>query len=366
MEQKWLKLALAGGAFAMSAMAYAETSVTLYGVVDEGISYTQVRGGSGKRSRFGLSNGLASGSLWGLKGTEDLGDGLQATFQLESGFDARTGYSQQDDRLFGRQATVGLRSDSWGRIDLGRQTNIASKYFANVASPFGYNYGQASVGTAFSSANELRYDNMVMYQTPNFSGFQAGIGYSFNASGSQEFRHSGDGEPNTRALTAGVRYDNGPLGAALVYDQFKTADNGPVIGEHGINVRSLDLALSYDFDVVKLYAAYGQTRNGWFSGPNIGDSVPSNMWARSGLRVNSYTVGASVPVTSNGKLMASWTMADPNDDSYTQHVYSLGYDYSLSKRTDLYAMASYAHHVLFQPEGSMKAATAGVGIRHQF
>lgn len=366
MKDQWLKLALAGGAFAMSAMAYAETSVTLYGVIDEGISYTQVRGGDGKRSRFGLSNGLESGSLWGLKGTEDLGDGLQAVFQLESGFDSRTGGVQQNNRLFGRQATVGLRSDSWGRLDLGRQTNIASKYFANVASPFGYNFGQASVGTAFSSADQMRYDNMVMYQTPDYAGFQFGVGYSFNAAGTQQFKYSGEGQPNTRALTAGLRYANGPIGAALVYDQFKTSETGPVSGDPGTNVRSLNAALSYDFDVVKVYAGIGQTRNGWFSGPAIGDSVESNLWARSGLRVNSYTLGASVPVASNGKVMASWTMADPNDDSYTQHVYSLGYTYSLSKRTDLYAMASYAHHVLFQPEGSMKAATAGVGIRHQF
>lgn len=366
MKDKWLKAALAGGAFAVSAIACAETSVTLYGVIDEGIGYTQVRGGNGKRSQLGLINGLESGSLWGLKGVEDLGNGLQADFQLESGFDSRTGGLQQDDRLFGRQATVGLRSDSWGRLDLGRQTNIASKYFANVASPFGYNFGQASVGTAFSSAAQVRYDNMVMYQTPNFSGFQAGVGYSFNADGTQQFRLSGDGQPNTRALTAGLRYSNGPLAAALVYDQFKTNETGPVSGDPGTNVRSLNAAISYDFNIVKLYAAYGQTRNGWYSGPTIADSVESNMWARSGLRVNSYTVGASVPITSNGRLMASWTMADPNDDSYTQHVYSLGYTYSLSKRTDLYAMGSYAHHVLFQPEGSMKAATAGVGIRHQF
>src|SRR5690606_31958272 len=107
------------------------------------------------------------------------------------------------------------------RLDLGRQTNIASKYFADVASPFGASFGQANVGATFGSANTVRWDNMVMYQTPNFSGFQFGVGYSFNTSGSQEWDVDGQDDSNMKGLTTGLRYANGPIGAALTYDQIK-------------------------------------------------------------------------------------------------------------------------------------------------
>src|SRR5690606_32635748 len=129
-------------------------------------------------------NGIQSGNRWGLKGSEDLGNGLRAVFQLESGFNLGTGNSAQGGRLFGRHATVGLAGDSWGQLDFGRQTNIASKYFGSI-DPFGTAFDQANIGGVISAANTARYDNMVMYQTPNFSGFQFGVGYSFNVAGDQ-------------------------------------------------------------------------------------------------------------------------------------------------------------------------------------
>src|SRR5690606_18088941 len=143
---------------------------------------------------------------WGLKGTEDLGQGLKAVFVLENGFDLGNGVAAQGNRMFGRQATVGLKSDAWGQLDFGRQTNIATKYLAGVATPFGTDFSQARTGTTIAAADSVRYDNMVMYQTPNFSGFQFGVGYSFNNNGSQQFKVSGDEEPNNRAWTTGLRY----------------------------------------------------------------------------------------------------------------------------------------------------------------
>src|SRR5690606_18294567 len=98
----------------------------------------------------------------------------------------------------------------------GRQTNIASKYFAGVASPFGTYFGQAAIGSAFSAAGSHRLDNMLMYQTPKFAGFQFGVGYSFNADGAQNVKRSNGENPNVRSWTTGLRYGNGPLAAALV------------------------------------------------------------------------------------------------------------------------------------------------------
>lgn len=120
---------------ALSAAAQAETSVTLYGLIDTGISYTRINGsytdpktgvttGSGV-SRMGATTGTTAGSRWGLRGKEDLGGGLYAMFQLESGFDSRNGSSLQENRLFGREATIGLGSAEWGEFRFDANTTWA-------------------------------------------------------------------------------------------------------------------------------------------------------------------------------------------------------------------------------------------------
>ncbi len=366
--------------------AQAETSVTLYGILDGGINYQQFKGtdaagNSFKATNTGFANGVQSGNRWGLKGSEDLGDGLKAIFVLEGGFNLGTGAQGSSGRIFDRQSTVGLQSDAWGKLELGRQTNIASKYFAGVASPFGYAWGQASVGSAFSSANSVRYDNMIMYQTPNFSGFQFGLGYAFTANGSQQFKVSGNEEPNTRAWTTGLRYANGPIAVALTYDQFKMAETGTnVNGDPGVTGKAWNIGGSYDFEVAKLHLGFGQTRDGWFKSvsalgaydynANHGlNRASSSVDAIEGLKVNSYSVGVSAPIGANGKILAAWNMADPRHDASVagtekQQVYSLGYTYALSKRTNVYALGSYAKHVYFNDD--LKATQFAVGLRHRF
>lgn len=388
MKKTLLAAALMAG---FAGVAHAETSVTLYGILDGGIGYqklkfnealyqTNTNAGDFSQKRTGLINGIQSGNRWGLKGSEDLGDGLRAVFVLESGFDLGTGNSAQGGRLFGRQATLGLAGDSWGQLDFGRQTNIASKYLSAVADPFGGGFDQANIGGAFTAANTARYDNMVMYQTPNFSGFQFGVGYSFNVNGNQAYKVDGGSERNKRGVTTGLRYANGPIGVALTYDQFKTPDNAA--GDN-TTVKSWNIGGSYDFEVVKAYLAFGQTRDGLFATQDYAGSagllsdngIESSMVGLEGLKINSYLVGLSAPVGA-GTLMASWTMADlrsaPNalyNTTYSwetkkQHTYSLGYSHPLSKRTNVYAIGSYAKNVHFVP--SAKSTLIGVGVRHQF
>lgn len=396
MKKTLLAAALMAG---FAGVAHAETSVTLYGILDGGIGYQKFKssesyinnaGVSFEQKKTGMINGIQSGNRWGLKGSEDLGDGLRAVFQLESGFDLSTGKSAQGGRLFGRHATLGLAGDSWGQLDFGRQTNIASKYLAAVADPFGGGFDQANIGGAFTAANTLRYDNMVMYQTPNFSGFQFGVGYSFNTDGEQLPKIDANGslvdglERNQRAVTTGLRYANGPIGVALTYDQYKSAErrsvvNGPVSG--GDTVKSWNIGGSYDFEVVKAYLAFGQTRDGLFaaqsySGFGLNDVLSAyGNPSLDGLKVNSYLVGLSAPVGA-GTLMGSWTMADPRSapdvladsplswEMKKQHTFSLGYSHPLSKRTNVYAIGSYAKNVYFLPDA--KSTLIGVGLRHQF
>src|SRR5690606_23362809 len=139
------------------------------------------------------------------------------------------------------------------------------------------------------------------------------------------------------------------------------------------------LAFSYEFDVVKVHMAGGQTRNGWFfsnsdlNGNSGGADSANTRWRRistftanANLNVNSYTVGLSAPVGAAGKVMASWMMADPSNSGVRnwggdkQNVYSLGYSYNLSKRTNVYALGSYADGVNF--EDDLKATQFAVGV----
>ena len=353
----------------MAGAAHADSSVTLYGILDTGLGYQKIKGAKdAEESKFGMVNGVSSGSRWGLRGTEDLGDGLSAVFTLESGFNSATGAMGQSGRLFGRQATVGLKSNAWGQFDFGRQTNIASKYLAAI-DPFGAGYGQANYGQVFSSANTVRYDNMVMYQTPSFSGFQFGAGYSFNVAGSGNFATN----DNVRGITTGLRYVNGPLNIAATFDQLNPVHSS----DEGATPRSWAVGGSYDFEVVKLALAYARTTDGWFAGQGPGaptggvpgtTSYPTYSFA-DGFKANSYMVGLSAPIGGASSLFGSWQRIDPSNDNLTggdstSNVFSLGYTYDLSKRTNLYAYGSYAKNALFIDDA--KSTAVGVGVRHRF
>lgn len=379
---KLTKTLLAGAILAgMGGTALAETQVTLYGLIDVGLTYQrgkvgtddQNRGryGSDYQSRFGMTDGMQSGSRWGLRGTEDLGDGTQAIFVLESGFGASNGRSKQSGRLFGRQATVGLQNDAWGRLDLGRQTNIASKYFADI-DPFALSYLNASMGSAFSAANTVRYDNMVMYQTPSYNGFQAGVGYAFSFDDVNRPGGFKTGD-NNRAVTAGLRYNNGPLAVALTYDQQFLQPDQP-------QPKQAIIGAAYDFEVVKLALAYGWGKDGVLSGQEdfnfyggaanpstspsrgLGDSMDAFSWK--GMKINSYLVGLSAPIGGASNVFGSWQRADPNKGLDAMDIYSVGYTYDLSKRTNLYSFASYADAAGFVDGNKM--LTVGVGLRHRF
>src|SRR5690606_25155930 len=133
---------------AFAGLAHAETSVQLYGLVDAGVGYSQTKvsyGDSWVKTRdIGLVDGLGGTNNWGLKGTEDLGNGTSAIFQLESGFSLGTGHSLSEGTLFDRRALVGLSGADWGTLTLGRQFNIADDLLSPL-DPFGTNFGQAGV-----------------------------------------------------------------------------------------------------------------------------------------------------------------------------------------------------------------------------
>lgn len=377
------KMALAASALAALGMGVAgpvsatPTSVTLYGLLDMGLGYERVRAPGFKQSRIGAVQGVNSGSRFGLRGVEDLGDGLRALFTLEGGITPLNGKSAQSGRLFGRQATLGLADEAWGQLEFGRQTNVASKYFSGPIDPFSGSFNLANMGTTFSATNTLRYDNLVLYQSPVWSGFQFGLGYSFNAddtrtdtNGQQMGYATGN---NNRALTTGARYVNGPLTLAATYDRFNPTNNARG-GKSNARIQEWIVGGAYDFDVIKVGAAWGQTRDGWLQGASMGVSPDSNFRNAAtfaladGFRANSYQLNATVPL-GKSKVITSWQHASANNATLTGddaaiNIYSVAYTYDLSPRTNLYAYAAYADNFAFRRGVSDTAVAAG--IRHRF
>ena len=326
--------------------AYAQSSVTLYGVIDIGIAYQSINSSDLPQftgSRFGINNGVQSGSRFGLRGSEDLGNGLRATFTLENGFDAGNGTLNQSGRLFGRQVWAGLESNQWGYIRAGRQYNFATDFFTPI-DPFGAGFGQANMGVAFGSMNTTRYSNMLKIQSPNWSGFTMGAGYSFAPQLSAFYVNNGqvysgtgnsynfDTADNTRAVTLGLNYTSGPLTIAASYDQVMPNPNTPgVSGGATMPVaREWILGGSYNWQVAQLALAVGQNTGGIINGQNFtsgGNPAPidgnGGTWGGSsggvlfgdGVSYTSYLVGLTVPYGQSASFFGSWSLAHPGSST---------------------------------------------------
>ena len=371
-----------------------QSSLTLYGIVDLGLQWQKIDLRDAKSNelasqRIGVASGVQSGSRWGLRGQESLGGDLRAVFVLENGFDASNGTASQGGRLFG-QSTVGLQSDRLGQLDLGRQTNLATKYFLAI-DPFGQSFGQANMGASFGSTNTVRYSNMVLYQTPSINGFRAGAGYSFDIQASQLYadnpgllnaKNESTDFPsmnNPRAVTLGATYASGPWLVSASYDQ--VMGNVSIAGGAPPSIpRAWVVGGLYDFKVVKLSAAYGQGSGGAFFGQVPGTSGVggtgkftvtggSDVLFEQNFRNRAYLLGATMPVGGSGALFGSWQVMQPvgefsGEVTANQQIFSLGYSHSLSARTDLYTYASYAKNYAMVRDTS--SSMAGMGLRHRF
>ena len=200
-------LAASVGLGFIATTAHAQSTVTLYGIVDGGFTYTSNQGG---KSNYQATAGSEQGSRWGLLGKEDLGGGNAAIFRLENGFNLQTGVASANGRIFGRQAWVGLSSDKWGAVTLGRQYNAAQ----DSLEPLQVSADTSQYGTHPFDTDDLnntfRTDNSVKYVTPNFHGLQLNSMYGFS-NNAGKFAMS-------RSYSVGASYAGGPwrLGAAYV------------------------------------------------------------------------------------------------------------------------------------------------------
>lgn len=322
-----------------SLTAQAQAQVELYGSIDTALAQSRV---SNESSTNGLISGGQANSYWGLIGTEELGEGLSAIFQLESGFDAVTGRSEEDESFFNYAAKLGLQHEALGSLYLGRQNPISQEFNAELELAGWKDFG---MGALLRNSDDYQQNKAIQYSSPEWAGFQLGMGYKSK-------------DNDSSAINTALRYEADKLYAALSYDKHKRA-------------KAWQLGAKYDFDVFTLAAAWGRQKNGF-----VGDNgFDANEFIRGG-RIDSWYVGASLPIATNGELIAQWSLAKPNwswqesdQKAKKAQVYSIGYIHDLSTRTQLYAFGAYGKN--YSPDDMLSAENpnsrrTAIGITHRF
>lgn len=395
MFKKSLIAVAALSALAGSAMA---ADVQIYGRLDTGLVYqnvdfdNKVNGVAvDDASSFQMSSGHNAGSRFGIKGAEDLGNGVKVGFVLENGFDSDDGsFDSNGDRMFGREAMVYLEGD-FGKVGFGRMgilNSTAGSFAIGNFTPFGTGWG--SVGDqrlAFGASFGTRYSNMISYRSPEFAGFQVHAQYSFGET--NEAKTEVEGKTTTdRYYAIGATYKNGGLNLIGIVDSINEKH---VTGDDPDDTLRVTLGGSYDFGVVKPYlsAAYFKDArmHSWldvYKDSSFGTTEGTTGWAVSNCNWDGYGValGATAPLVGGTALVTIGYMDAEAQDFYgtnavevgadlTRYFLGVGYQYPLSKRTYVYADAGYFKDEMDygakswndnEPEGYQ----AAVGLVHQF
>ncbi|CAD6512414.1 hypothetical protein LMG27952_00591 [Paraburkholderia hiiakae] len=326
------KLAIAAAVAATFASAsYAQSSVTLYGIVDAGFTYTT---NVNNNAKYALTSGNVQTSRWGLRGVEDLGGGLKTIFTLESGFNVANG--QQNGGLFNRQSYVGLTQDQYGTVTLGRQFDSMVDYIAPLTAvgTWGGTYMAHVIDNDNLNAT-FSLNNSIKYTSPNFAGFQFGGMYAFS---------NQSGFAINRAYSAGMSYANQGLRLAAAYMQINGVDSTGTGSVQGSSLASTFGAM-----------ASGNRQRTWGAGANYtyGPMVGGVVFTQSRLngkfidsvRYNNVEANFRYNLTPALGLGAMYAYTNANGagiDSGTGsssahwNQFGLQADYALSKRTDVY------------------------------
>ncbi|WP_324161445.1 porin [Paraburkholderia sp.] len=313
--------------------AHAQSSVTLYGVIDDGITYISNAGG---HSNVRMDSGVVSSDRWGLTGKEELGDGLKAIFTLENGFDLNSGAASQGGALFGRRAFVGLSSDRFGTLLAGNDYDFIYDYVT-----FYTNAGQIGGMYSFHLGDDIdrlageQVHNAVRYETPNLGGFAAGAMYGFsNVAGAF------GGTPTVpRTLSIGLKYSptgsfNAPYSFGAAFTKVDGGNEAPGVGtiaQVALNAQSIYTA-----------AFGGLVKFGDFSVNAVYTYTNASKSAYGTVTVNAYEGGLSWHASPALTMGAG--LAYVNERKLGKFdIATFGMDYRLSKRTGVFAVGTYQH-----------------------
>jgi predicted porin len=342
-----------GAVFAVP--AFAQSSVTLYGILDDSLVYqssqTTLGSTSGGRSNVKLASGIWAGSRFGLKGAEDLGGGNKAIFQLESGFNINNGAQQYTNAMFGRQAWVGVTNPGYGTLTVGRQH---TSYYTLMSpySPTNWltGYFGAHPGDVDGLDTIYRANNSIVYTSPKL--------YGVTISGSYSLAGVPDSVYQGSTWSAAIQYQQGPLGGAVAFTRVNNSTNGG--GVYGADSTTNTAGQSGVSAVTNGYQG-AQAQNRFAVG--LGYTFNS-AWDVSATYTNvQYIPGINSKFTDEAvfntagtvlhwKPAAAWdfgagysytwtSKANGINDAATYHQFNLSQYYSLSKRTGLYALEAF-------------------------
>jgi predicted porin len=331
-------------ALAAVSAASAQSSVTLYGVADVWVGQTSTTTAPATQAtkQIVMGSGGYNGSRWGLRGTEDLGGGLKANFQIENGFNIDTGAAVSGTSLFNRQAYVGL-AGGFGSINFGRQYTAyddargaanANNVLDTAFTPVGDVYGYGQVGDYVS-----RTDNTIKYASPSFGGVSGAISYAL---GEDKPAPPAPGSAGS-TLGAHIKYVNGPLGV------FVGIQNQNPAGVNTNDTKFASIGANYDFGIARLSAG--------FQNAKLGTS-----------KDNEFHVGVAVPfgpaTFSLGFASTKGKVGSADGDKGTGFGATVGYD--LSKRTAAYVGLKSTKEETSGGANIVKASLFAVGVRHRF
>lgn len=331
MRQKPLAVVLLGS---IPFVTHAQSSVTLYGRIDNGIRYES---GLPSGHLFSAESGDWGCSWFGLRGSEELGGGTRAIFNLEGQLDTMTGASE--GALFGRHATMGISSDRYGTFELG---NLGASELSQDSWPIDPQMMQRySIETLVRARNWASASNGFEYQSPVWNGFALKGQYDLTDNTSWNSASSPTGQGRSDGIEA--RYQSANLSARVIYDEVRGA--GGSFDDVYAHSRSLLAAGDYAIGPVRIYAGYQHL------------SAPSATDTRVGVATATQPAGVSAPTRVDHEwLGAAWRVtaamgittavyhANANHGNGSATLYTVGGTYDLSKRTFLYAETGYVHN----------------------
>ncbi|WP_434112655.1 porin [Paraburkholderia caffeinilytica] len=347
---------------ALGSAAHAQSSVTLYGIVDTGILFNNnIKG----LHEYAFSQ--ATSSRWGMKGVEDLGGGLSAIFTLESGFTSGTGTLSQGGLLFGRKAFVGLSSKDWGTVTAGRQYSASNDLTSTFASGADWAASGLGYGTRASDVDNVdtsnRVQNSIKYMSPNYHGLQVGVLYSLGG-------QAGNFSQNS-VVDAAVSYTNGPLslgaGYTFVKDPYYATfgnqgnSSTPSSSATGANdnmnnkifggyasAGSQQIIVaggSYALGPATIGLLYSNTQFQNLGSVNAVGAIAGQKYTGGTATFNSGEINLKYQVTPALQLAGAYIYTHnsgaDNLGSAKYNQFNLGATYALSKRTSFYAIGFY-------------------------
>ncbi|MFT4506314.1 porin [Caballeronia sp. 15711] len=353
----------------LAGLVHAAGSVTLYGVIDNGVAWmsnaTSTSGAAG-HSVVQTTTG-SYGNRWGLRGVEDLGGGTSAIFTLENGFDGFSGKALQGAREFGRQAFVGLSSQTYGTLTMGRQYDIGFEYVSAYTSYMLW-AGQyaAHVGDNDTMFSTFRQQNAVKYRTPIWAGLEGSAMYSFS--------NQPGAFANNRGYSLGLRYTRNSFGAAVAYLHLNnpsagqtggTNASGAVGGEYALGASTIfynagavsvqavtSAAVSYQFGAAQTTAVFTYSDLDYVDQSTLHlYNIEANA---SYLITPSLLLGASYVYT-QGHTSGGRGAAYFQGESPKWHQVNLGVNYFFSKRTTLHLLGVYQKAAGTANEASINA-----------